>query len=115
MDYKAAYIKLYGAAGAAIEKFFEARVETKEHSEAIAILREAIDSVEKMMDEDGEDEPEPPQGSYYDVSGVLLTPSDHGALCAGNGKHEGVECCCDECNDYLTCFPDWKERASIGV
>lgn len=25
--------------------------------------------------------------------------------CQGNGKHEGFECCCDECDYYIICFP----------
>ena len=39
--------------------------------------------------------------------GIILTPSLHGEECFGNGEHPGVECCCDECNYYLLCFPDW--------
>lgn len=38
-----------------------------------------------------------------------LRPSHHGEDCPGNGKHPGIECCCDECDHYLTCFPDWRE------
>ena len=41
-------------------------------------------------------------------TGILLTPGFHGELCLGNGEHDGYECCCDECNYYLICFPDWK-------
>lgn len=41
-------------------------------------------------------------------TGIKLTPSYHGKECLGNGEHPGVECCCDECDYYLTCFPDWK-------
>ena len=39
-------------------------------------------------------------------TGILLTPSYHGEQCLGDGKHDGYECCCDECNYYLICFPD---------
>jgi hypothetical protein len=39
-----------------------------------------------------------------------LTPSFHGKDCLGNGEHPGIECCCDECDFYLACFPDWRER-----
>lgn len=28
-----------------------------------------------------------------------------GQDCPGNGEHLGIECCCDECDHYLTCFP----------
>lgn len=38
-----------------------------------------------------------------------LTPSLHGEDCLGNGEHEGFECCCDECDYYLICWPDWRE------
>lgn len=40
-------------------------------------------------------------------TGIVLTPSYHGEQCQGNGEHPGVECCCDECDHYLTCFPDY--------
>lgn len=39
-----------------------------------------------------------------------LTPSPGGEKCRGNGKHLGIECCCDECDRYLLCFPDWREQ-----
>lgn len=47
-------------------------------------------------------------------TGVELRPSFHGKDCPGNGEHEGIECCCDECDHYLTCFPDWKEMMEQG-
>ena len=43
-------------------------------------------------------------------TGILLTPSFHGDACLGNGDNLGYECCCDECDYYLYCFPDWKEQ-----
>lgn len=109
MKYKQAFIKLYGAAGAALDHIFAARVETQEHSQAINVLREAIAEVEELVaDDDGE------QGEDADPD-PILTPSYHGAECAGNGQHEGIECCCDECDHYITCFPDWNEEKSMGV
>lgn len=45
---------------------------------------------------------------YLDPSGTVLTPSYHGNDCLGNGEHPGIECCCDECDFYLLCFPDWR-------
>ena len=42
------------------------------------------------------------------ATGIMLTPSHHGKDCFGNGEHEGFECCCDECDYYLFCFPDWE-------
>lgn len=41
-------------------------------------------------------------------TGIELTPSWHGEHCLGNGDHSDIECCCDECNFYQACFPDWK-------
>ena len=44
-----------------------------------------------------------------DCTGIVLTPGFHGEPCLGNGEHPGVECCCDECDHYLVCFPDWQD------
>lgn len=44
------------------------------------------------------------------AAGAWLTPSYHGERCVGNGKDPEVECCCDECDHFLECFSDWKER-----
>ncbi len=38
-----------------------------------------------------------------DVTGIELTPGEP-TVCLGNGE-QGVECCCDECDYYLLCFP----------
>ena len=45
-----------------------------------------------------------------DVTGTPLTPSRQGKKCLGNGEHPEFECCCDECDYYLKCFPqyDWR-------
>lgn len=40
-------------------------------------------------------------------TGFIMTPSWHGNKCLGNGEHEGFECCCDECDYYLECFPEY--------
>lgn len=42
-------------------------------------------------------------------TGIELTPSYHGEDCLGNGEYPGYECCCDESDYYLYCFPDWRE------
>ena len=39
-----------------------------------------------------------------DISLVELTPGE-AEICLGNGRH-GFECCCDECDYYLVCFPE---------
>ena len=46
---------------------------------------------------------------YIDPTGTILTPGFHGETCQGNGDHPGIECCCDECDFFLICFPDWRE------
>ena len=40
-----------------------------------------------------------------DVTGVALTPGEP-AACLGNGE-QGLECCCDECDYFLLCFPEF--------
>ena len=40
-----------------------------------------------------------------DITGVELTPGDPNC-CLGNGA-QGFECCCDECDYYLLCFPEF--------
>ena len=39
-----------------------------------------------------------------DVTGVELTPGEP-TVCLGNGE-QGFECCCDECDYFLLCFPE---------
>lgn len=41
-----------------------------------------------------------------DHTGTRLTPSLHGKDCLGNGTHQNIECCCDECDYFLDCFPE---------
>ena len=40
-----------------------------------------------------------------DVTGIELTPGKPN-ICLGNGE-QGFECCCDECDYYLLCFPEF--------
>ena len=42
-----------------------------------------------------------------DPTGVELTPGKPD-ICLGNGELE-FECCCDECNYYLICFPEFAD------
>ena len=44
----------------------------------------------------------------FDITGVELTPGEP-AVCLGNGK-QGFECCCDECDYYLLCFPEFDQK-----
>ena len=43
------------------------------------------------------------QKKITDISGVELTPGEPTA-CLGNGE-QGLDCCCDECDYFLYCFP----------
>ena len=43
------------------------------------------------------------QEKEIDITGVELTPGNPTG-CLGNGM-QGFECCCDECDYYLLCFP----------
>lgn len=40
---------------------------------------------------------------------IPMNPSHHGEECPYNGESFGFECCCDECDYYLICYPDWKD------
>ena len=43
------------------------------------------------------------QEKIIDVTGTEITPGKPTA-CLGNGD-QGFECCCDECDYFLLCFP----------
>ncbi len=45
-----------------------------------------------------------------DSTGTLLTPSRQGYKCYGNGKYPQYEFCCDECDYYLYCFPQFDSH-----
>ncbi len=57
------------------------------------------------------------QKRVIDISSVELTPGEP-ATCLGNGER-GFECCCDECDYYLLCFPEFdpkgKEENNIKI
>ena len=40
-----------------------------------------------------------------DITGIELKPGEPDA-CLGNGE-QGFECCCDECDYFLLCFPEF--------
>ena len=44
-----------------------------------------------------------------DITGVELTPGEP-ADCLGNGE-QGFECCCDECDYFLLCFPEFDSKS----
>ena len=45
------------------------------------------------------------QEKITDITDIELT-SGKLAVCQGNGE-QGFECCCDECNYFLLCFPEF--------
>lgn len=48
----------------------------------------------------------PEQLEKYNSSNFTPQPSLGGTECKGNGKHEGIEIQCDECDFFLECFPN---------
>ena len=48
------------------------------------------------------------QKKVIDVTGVELMPGEP-TVCLGNGE-QGFECCCDECDFYLLCFPEFEQK-----
>ena len=47
-----------------------------------------------------------------DITGVELMPGEP-TVCLGNGE-QGFECCCDECDYYLLCFPEFAPKSKEG-
>ena len=45
------------------------------------------------------------QEKIIDIIGIELTPGEP-TVCLGNGE-QSFECCCDECDYYLLCFPEF--------
>ena len=48
----------------------------------------------------------------FDITGIEIIPGNHGKNCPGNGEtydenHHLIECCCDECDLFLECFPEF--------
>ena len=48
------------------------------------------------------------QKKVIDITGIELTPGNS-TVCLGNGE-QGFECCCDECDYYLLCFPEFDPK-----
>ena len=48
------------------------------------------------------------QKKIIDITGIELMPGKP-AVCLGNGDHS-FECCCDECDYYLLCFPEFDSK-----
>jgi len=45
------------------------------------------------------------------VTGADLAPG-YPEHCQGNGKHPNFEICCDECDYYLDCYPEFLSNVS---
>ena len=48
------------------------------------------------------------QEKIIDITGVELTPGKP-TVCLGNSER-GFECCCDECDYFLLCFPEFDDQ-----
>ena len=44
-----------------------------------------------------------------DITDIEFTPGEP-AVCFGNGE-KGFECCCDECDYFLLCFPEFDSKS----
>ena len=53
------------------------------------------------------------QKRVIDITGVELTPGEP-TVCLGNGE-QGFECCCDECDYYLLCFPEFDPQKEMTL
>ena len=49
------------------------------------------------------------QKREIDITGIELMPGEP-IFCLGNGE-QGFECCCDECDYYLLCFPEFDPKS----
>ncbi len=49
------------------------------------------------------------QKMVTDITGIELMPGEP-TVCLGNGEH-CFECCCDECDHYLLCFPEFDPKS----
>ena len=76
--------------------------EGKTEKELLDDFRGAVDDYLQICKAEGV-EPE-----VIDVTGAELKPG-RPSECQGNGKHEGYECCCDECDFFLKCFPEYEK------
>ena len=48
------------------------------------------------------------QKRVIDIIGIELIPGEP-TVCLGNGE-QGFECCCDECDYCLFCFPKFDPK-----
>jgi len=48
-----------------------------------------------------------------DITGIELMPGEP-TVCLDNGE-QGFECCCDECDYYLLCFPEFNPKKQRSI
>ena len=48
------------------------------------------------------------KNKVIDPTGAILAPG-RPKECQGNGEHKEFECCCDECDYFLLCFPEYEK------
>lgn len=53
------------------------------------------------------------QKREIDITGIELIPGEP-SVCLGNGE-QGFECCCDECDYFLLCFPEFDSSCAEGT
>ena len=53
------------------------------------------------------------QKRVIDITGIELMPGEP-AACLGNGER-GFECCCDECDYSLFCFPEFDHKVNNKI
>lgn len=86
----------------------------KERQEARELLKKAFIEAETEYWEkflaECEDVEVPP--IERDVTGTPICPG-HPKLCLGSGDFAPMfECCCDNCDHFLKCFPEWDVGGS---
>ena len=80
----------------------------------VGVLSERAATYKVSRNEDGKIVIEDPDVlDLYELDGVEVDPGTGTPLipgkrdeCFGNGEHEGFECCCDECDHFLECYPE---------
>lgn len=69
------------------------------------------EALAEKYDEELKEAPDVKLPVDHDVTGTPLCPG-HPKICLGNGIFPGFECCCDECDYFLQCFPEWDSGGS---
>ncbi len=68
------------------------------------------DAYRKMYREMHRDLYENVPQKVIDITGIELTPGKP-EVCLGSGDLD-FDCCCDECDYFLLCFPDYDPKIS---